>query len=89
MAAPTSFPSVKTMSDQIDPFSQRLEACPPHLRGRLMRQQARFTAEKSASFRALHEAIEGILARFGPPPKPPAQLTPVEGRLHHRRRWLP
>jgi hypothetical protein len=34
------------MNDHTDPFTERLENCPPHLRGRLMRQQSKLMASQ-------------------------------------------
>lgn len=59
------------MNDQMGVFSERLENCPPHLRGRLMRQQTRMMAMQSPSAQPLHEVIQTIVSRFGPLPENP------------------
>lgn len=71
--------------------TQRMEACPPQLRTKLMRQFRMRSARESASSRYLDEVLTQLLSRWERPPEnAPTSLFGQQISLTwHRRRWLP
>lgn len=75
---------------QLDEYHQRLSACPPHLRMKIIRQSLIIRENhRPASERiGLSEQIEAIVRRMGGPDPTIPTGKPIDFRWH-RRRWLP
>ena len=71
--------------------TQRMEACPPYLRSKLIRQFRMRRARESASSRYLDEILAQILSRWERPPEnaPTSRFGQEISLTWHRRRWLP